>query len=572
MPKQKYLRQNGEIFYPITHTKSTYDNEGKILEDRLVDIEQDAKSYTDTKVASLVNGAPETLDTLKEVADAIKVNENVVAALNSAIGDKANKSDVENLLNNKADKIDVNAALSNKLNTNGNASDTIIEFTEPATRENINSSEKQSILWGKVRKWFADLKPIAFSGKYTDLSDTPTVERLNDGEFLNGDAITQNFISTDENGKITNIQTFDSTLNLSDVAFSGKYDDLIGKPATLEPSVKVVSNQTEFDDALLLLCDTGGKIILNSQDTITLSTLTSNGDCFTASEPLIIEGVNRDKSKINIFFSDGAPMAINKLSFNDLSVTITNEFPLSGTDIIGDLLSFSNCNIDIQQGREFVAVGTEDIYISNSDITIIANIYPAENGEISECIITGNNIRILNSNITVNTGKNDYDSSVFDSAAEVFLDGCKIYFNGIGTKYLFSKNCRLVNFLNSSIRFRGNLNSSIWAPDSTHSMSFPQSRMVNCSIDCFKAGSDENAQYNIYLCCGIMQSCVFNFRQLANLVTYCPSSFIGNVFHGSFNSINTNNHKLICCMNLFDNTPSNMQITSDSIAEKNVVY
>ncbi|NDO19440.1 hypothetical protein FMM68_07190 [Lachnospiraceae bacterium MD329] len=202
-----------------------------ILENKLVDIEQDAKSYTDTKVASLVNGAPETLDTLKEVADAIKVNENVVAALNSAIGDKANKSDVENLLNNKADKIDVNAALSNKLNTNGNASDTIIEFTEPATRENINSSEKQSTLWGKVKKWFSDLKPVAFSGKYTDLSDTPTVERLNDGEFLNGDAITQNFISTDENGKITNIQTFDSTLNLSDVAFSGKYDDLIGKPA-----------------------------------------------------------------------------------------------------------------------------------------------------------------------------------------------------------------------------------------------------------------------------------------------------------------------------------------------------
>ena len=515
MPKQKYLRQNGEIFYPITHTKSTYDNEGKILEDRLVDIEQDAKSYTDTKVASLVNGAPETLDTLEEVADAIKENENVVAALNSAIGDKANKSDVENLLNNKADKIDVNAALSNKLNTNGNASDTIIEFTEPATRENINSSEKQSILWGKVRKWFADLKPIAFSGKY---------------------------------------------------------DDLIGKPATLEPSVKVVSNQTEFDDALLLLCDTGGKIILNSQDTITLSTLTSNGDCFTASEPLIIEGVNRAKSKINIFFSDGAPMAINKLSFNDLSVTITNEFPLSGTDIIGNLLSFSNCNIDIQQGREFVAVGTEDIYISNSDITIIANKYPAENEEISEFIITGNNIRIINSNIIVNTAANDYDSFVFDSASEVFLDGCRIYFNGIGTKYLFSKNCRLVNFLNSSIRFRGNLNSSIWAPDSTHSMSFPQSRMVNCSIDCFRAGSDENAQYNIYLCCGTMQSCVFNFRQLANLVTYCPSSFIGNVFHGSFNSINTNNHKLICCMNLFDNTPSNMQITSDSIAEKNVVY
>lgn len=50
MPIQKYLRQNGEIFYPVTHTKSTYDNDGKVLEDRLVDMERDSKSYTDTKV------------------------------------------------------------------------------------------------------------------------------------------------------------------------------------------------------------------------------------------------------------------------------------------------------------------------------------------------------------------------------------------------------------------------------------------------------------------------------------------------------------------------------------------
>lgn len=55
---------------------------------------QEAKDYTDTKVAELVGTAPETLDTLKEVADAIQENETVVDALNSAIGNKANSSDV----------------------------------------------------------------------------------------------------------------------------------------------------------------------------------------------------------------------------------------------------------------------------------------------------------------------------------------------------------------------------------------------------------------------------------------------------------------------------------------------
>lgn len=57
---------------------------------------QEAKSYTDTKIADLVNSAPETLDTLKEVADAIQENETVVDALNAAIGNKANSSDVYN--------------------------------------------------------------------------------------------------------------------------------------------------------------------------------------------------------------------------------------------------------------------------------------------------------------------------------------------------------------------------------------------------------------------------------------------------------------------------------------------
>ncbi|MDE7018852.1 MAG: pyocin knob domain-containing protein, partial [Lachnospiraceae bacterium] len=48
-------------------------------------------------------------------------------------------------------------------------------FTQAATRENINSGEPNSTLWGKVRKWFADLKAVAFSGSYNDLSNKPSI-------------------------------------------------------------------------------------------------------------------------------------------------------------------------------------------------------------------------------------------------------------------------------------------------------------------------------------------------------------------------------------------------------------
>ena len=53
-----------------------------------------AKSYTDTKISDLINGAPETLDTLGEIATAMEDNKTVVDALQSAIGSKAAASDL----------------------------------------------------------------------------------------------------------------------------------------------------------------------------------------------------------------------------------------------------------------------------------------------------------------------------------------------------------------------------------------------------------------------------------------------------------------------------------------------
>lgn len=78
----RYLKNMGKLFYPLTHTKAVYDNDGTMLEDRLSQMNSDFKAYTDTKVANLVGSAPETLDTIEEVANAIKDNDTVVQALN----------------------------------------------------------------------------------------------------------------------------------------------------------------------------------------------------------------------------------------------------------------------------------------------------------------------------------------------------------------------------------------------------------------------------------------------------------------------------------------------------------
>ena len=65
------------------------------------------KTEVDKKIADLVNSAPETLDTLGELATALQENEDVVEVLNEAVGSKADKTEVEDLFN----KLNSNLAL-----------------------------------------------------------------------------------------------------------------------------------------------------------------------------------------------------------------------------------------------------------------------------------------------------------------------------------------------------------------------------------------------------------------------------------------------------------------------------
>lgn len=79
---------------------------------------EEAKGYTDTAVANLVNSAPETLDTLGEIANAMKENKDVVDALNNAIG---NKADIEH---NHDDKYYTESEIDSKLSGKSDTSHT----------------------------------------------------------------------------------------------------------------------------------------------------------------------------------------------------------------------------------------------------------------------------------------------------------------------------------------------------------------------------------------------------------------------------------------------------------------
>ena len=50
-----------------------------------------------------------------------------------------------------------------------------IDFTEATKRENIKTGESCATLFGKIKKFFTDLKTVAFTGSYTDLSNKPEI-------------------------------------------------------------------------------------------------------------------------------------------------------------------------------------------------------------------------------------------------------------------------------------------------------------------------------------------------------------------------------------------------------------
>lgn len=81
-----------------------------------------------------------------------------------------------------------------KLDKTGDGSNVTAAFTAASARANIATGEKLSVIFGKLAKWFADLKTVAFSGSYSDLSGTPSIpskvsDLSNDSGYLT--AVTQ---------------------------------------------------------------------------------------------------------------------------------------------------------------------------------------------------------------------------------------------------------------------------------------------------------------------------------------------------------------------------------------------
>lgn len=147
-----------------------------------------------------------------------------------------------------------------QMKTRENATDALQEpeFTVAAKRENIASKEKMPKILGKIAKFFADLKTVAFSGKYNDLDGKPAIVNNNTttepGSALDARQANPNIEGT----MAKQLSDLNGSLNSKKIPSFGIENIFTGNPfCIVNNGSDVISVQTDWD------IDNGGYRVKN---------------------------------------------------------------------------------------------------------------------------------------------------------------------------------------------------------------------------------------------------------------------------------------------------------------------
>lgn len=108
-----------------------------------------------------------------------------------------------------------------------------VTFEEATERTNIESGEAVGTIFGKIKKFFSDLKAVAFSGSYNDLSDKPSIP-----------TVTNNDLATEAGTAWDAVRG--AAIRAEVDAIKSELDNKIGYGTDVD---KLISNITDFNDA-----------------------------------------------------------------------------------------------------------------------------------------------------------------------------------------------------------------------------------------------------------------------------------------------------------------------------------
>ncbi|MBQ5918480.1 MAG: tail fiber protein [Lachnospiraceae bacterium] len=194
----------------ITTTLDTHINDSDI-HTPISDIE----SMVDTKISGLVNSAPETLDTLKELSDALGNDPNFATTVANQIGNKANSVHTH-VVKDITDFPTIPTRTSQLINDSGFLTS--------------SSGVITSVSWSDIKDK-PNFSTVATSGSYNDLSNKPTIPN-----------VYNKTLTIQKNG--TNVATFTSNSNTdvtADITVPTKTSQLTNDSGFLTSSLPIGS-------------------------------------------------------------------------------------------------------------------------------------------------------------------------------------------------------------------------------------------------------------------------------------------------------------------------------------------
>lgn len=193
-------------------------------------------------------------DTNGNIRDIVKAQVDIVDSTSST---RTNAAATPNSVKSAYDLAKTaNTGLENKLDKTGDGKDVTATFTAASTRANIGTGEKLSVMLGKIKKWFSDLKALAFKDTVSDseISGTISDNHIASASTWNGKA---DKVSGATNG---NLAALDSNGNLTDSGKKASDFELVNNKVsawqrtpdnTHYPSEKLVKDGLDGKQAVL---------------------------------------------------------------------------------------------------------------------------------------------------------------------------------------------------------------------------------------------------------------------------------------------------------------------------------
>ena len=251
-------------------------------------------AYVDSKVAEIVNSAPETLDTLNELATALGNDPNFATTVSTQIGGKVDKVTGKGLSTN-----DLTDTLKSNYDTAYTHSQSTHAPTNAQKNSDITKSEIEAKLTGNITTHThsqyltehqsldgyaktADLATVATSGSYNDLTDKPIIPAAYNLPIANqttlggikvgaGLSITADGILSATGGGTADSINWENVVGkptFATVATSGDYNDLTNKPTIPTAYTHPATHPASMITGLSTIATSGSYADLTNKPTI----------------------------------------------------------------------------------------------------------------------------------------------------------------------------------------------------------------------------------------------------------------------------------------------------------------